>query len=104
MTTLTYEGASASEHAPTLIRKRSGSVVVRWITSTDHKVIGYMYLITSFTWFIVGGILALLIRAELFQPGLQIVQSPEQYNQLFTMHGTIMLCSSRLRCSLDSRT
>ena len=91
MTTLTYEGAGASDHAPTLIRKRSGSVVVRWITSTDHKVIGYMYLITSFTWFIVGGILALLIRAELFQPGLQIVQSPEQYNQLFTMHGTIML-------------
>src|SRR5664279_750689 len=91
MTTLTYEGAGASDHAPTLIRKRSGSVVVRWITSTDHKVIGYMYLITSFTWFIVGGILALLIRAELFKPGLQIVQSPEQYNQLFTMHGTIML-------------
>ncbi|WP_439645071.1 aa3-type cytochrome oxidase subunit I [Demequina flava] len=66
-------------------------MVVKWITSTDHKTIGYMYLITSFFFFIIGGVLALLIRAELFAPGMQIVQSAEQYNQLFTMHGTIML-------------
>ncbi len=70
---------------------RSGSMVVKWITSTDHKTIGYMYLITSFFFFIIGGVLALLIRAELFAPGMQVVQSAEQYNQLFTMHGTIML-------------
>ncbi|MCB2413826.1 cytochrome c oxidase subunit I [Demequina sp. TTPB684] len=74
-----------------MARRRSGSVVVRWITSTDHKVIGYMYLATSFAWFAIGGVLALLIRAELFEPGMQVVQSAEQYNQLFTMHGTIML-------------
>src|SRR4029079_501508 len=40
---------------------------------------------------LIGGIMALLIRAELFSPGLQLVQTKEQYNQLFTMHGTIML-------------
>jgi len=70
---------------------RSGSVVVRWLTSTDHKVIGNLYLATSFGFFLFGGVLALLIRAELFEPGLQVVQSKSQYNQLFTMHGAIML-------------
>ncbi len=72
-------------------QRRSGSAVIKWITSTDHKTIGYMYLITSFVWFAIGGLLALVIRAELFEPGRQVVQSAEQYNQLFTMHGTIML-------------
>ncbi|MFC4561551.1 cytochrome c oxidase subunit I [Nocardiopsis mangrovi] len=67
-----------------------GSILVSWMTSTDHKVIGYMYLITSFAFFIFGGILALIIRAELFLPGMQVVTA-EQFNQLFTMHGTIML-------------
>nr|WP_141961430.1 cytochrome c oxidase subunit I [Actinoallomurus bryophytorum] len=60
------------------------------MSSTDHKVIGYMYLITSFVFFGIGGILALVMRAELARPGEQIV-SREQFNQLFTMHGTIML-------------
>lgn len=49
-----------------------------------------MYLITSFVFFLLGGLMALLIRAELAAPGLQFL-SPEQYNQMFTMHGTIML-------------
>ena len=49
-----------------------------------------MYLTTSFGWFIVGGLMAMLMRGELARPGLQFL-SPEQYNQLFTMHGTIML-------------
>ena len=65
--------------------------VVNWATTTDHKVIGNLYFITSFIFFLIGGLMALLIRAELFEPGLQIVKDPEQYNQLFTMHGTIML-------------
>jgi cytochrome c oxidase subunit 1 len=68
-----------------------GRTVVKWATTTDHKVIGNLYFITSFIFFLVGGVMALLIRAELFEPGLQIVRDPEQYNQLFTMHGTIML-------------
>ncbi|MGL4173883.1 MAG: aa3-type cytochrome oxidase subunit I [Actinomycetota bacterium] len=72
-------------------RKTLGQTVVKWITSTDHKVIGNLYFITSFFFFLVGGLMALLIRAELFAPGLQVVNNPEEYNQLFTMHGTIML-------------
>src|SRR5699024_2517875 len=68
-----------------------GKTVVSWITTTDHKVVGYMYLITSFLFFCLGGVLAMLFRAELFEPGIQIVNSTEQYNPLFTMHGTLML-------------
>jgi len=74
---------------PTVERK--GNVVVKWITTTDHKTIGYLYLISSFIFFCVGGVMALVIRAQLFEPGLKIVPTGEQYNQLFTMHGTIML-------------
>lgn len=75
--------------SPTVGRK--GNVFVGWITSTDHKTIGYMYLISSFIYFLIGGVMALVIRAQLFAPGLEIVATKEQYNQLFTMHGTIML-------------
>jgi cytochrome c oxidase subunit 1 len=50
-----------------------------------------MYLISSFVYFCIGGVMALVIRAQLFAPGLEIVATKEQYNQLFTMHGTIML-------------
>ena len=71
--------------------ERKGNILVKWITSTDHKVIGYMYLITAFIYFCIGGVMALIIRAQLFEPGLEIIQTREQYNQLFTMHGTIML-------------
>ncbi|MCS6560411.1 cytochrome c oxidase subunit I [Curtobacterium flaccumfaciens] len=70
---------------------RKGNIVVRWITSTDHKTIGYMYLIASFVFFLLAGVMALVIRAQLFEPGLHVVATKEQYNQLFTMHGTIML-------------
>ena len=67
-----------------------GRLAVKILTTTDHKVIGYLYLGTSFAWFLIGGILALLLRAELTRPGMQFLSS-EQYNQVFTMHGTIML-------------
>ncbi|KUF05558.1 cytochrome c oxidase subunit I [Leucobacter sp. G161] len=70
---------------------KKGNIIVSWMTSTDHKVIGYMYLISSFVWFLIGGLMALLIRAQLFAPGLEVIATKEQYNQLFTMHGTIML-------------
>lgn len=71
-------------------KKSPGSMVVSWLTSTDHKVIGYMYLTLATFWFFAAGAMALVVRAELAIPGLQFV-SLEQYNQLFTMHGTIML-------------
>ncbi|MBX3311950.1 MAG: cytochrome c oxidase subunit I [Microbacteriaceae bacterium] len=70
---------------------RKGNLIVNWITSTDHKVIGYMYLIASFSFFLIGGVMALLIRIQLSNPGLNVIPTPEQYNQLFTMHGTVML-------------
>ncbi|MDX6430577.1 MAG: cytochrome c oxidase subunit [Streptosporangiaceae bacterium] len=71
-------------------RRERGSVLVSWLTTTDHKVIGYLYLITSFVFFLLAGVMAMVMRAELARPGLQFV-SREQYNQLFTMHGTVML-------------
>ena len=67
-----------------------GSAFARLLRTTDAKQIGIMYLVTSFVFFMIGGLMALLMRAELAQPGMQFL-SPEQYNQLFTMHGTIML-------------
>jgi cytochrome c oxidase subunit 1 len=71
-------------------RREPGSIVVKWLTTTDHKTIGTMYLLTSFLFFILGGVMALIMRAELARPGSQVV-SNEQFNQLFTMHGTVML-------------
>jgi cytochrome c oxidase subunit 1 len=70
---------------------KKGNLFVEWMTTTDHKKIGHLYLITSFMYFLIGGVMALVIRAQLFAPGLEIVATKEQYNQLFTMHGTIML-------------
>src|SRR5687767_10186519 len=62
----------------------------RWVFATNHKDIGTLYLLFSLTMLMVGGLLALGIRAELFQPGLQVV-NPELFNQLTTMHGLIMV-------------
>ncbi|HEX5114623.1 MAG TPA: cytochrome c oxidase subunit I [Pseudonocardiaceae bacterium] len=67
-----------------------GSYLLRMLRTTDPKLLGIMYLSTSFGFFLVGGVMALLMRTELARPGLQFL-SQEQYNQLFTMHGTIML-------------
>ncbi len=67
-----------------------GTKVVGYLTTTDHKVIGNMYLVTSMLFFMFGGVLALFIRAELANPGMQLLNF-ETYNQFFTMHGTIML-------------
>jgi cytochrome c oxidase subunit 1 len=75
---------------PRRVHVEPGSRIIRWITSTDHKVIGHLYLVTSFVFFIVAGLMAELMRTELARPGLRVL-SPEQYNQLFTMHGTLML-------------
>jgi cytochrome c oxidase subunit 1 len=67
-----------------------GAKVMDWLTTTDHKKIGILYIVTAFFFFVVAGIMALFIRSELAQPGLQIV-SDQTYNELFTMHGTIMI-------------
>jgi hypothetical protein len=62
----------------------------RWLFATNHKDIGTMYLVFSFTNFMIGGLLAMMIRLELFEPGLQFF-NPEFYNQLVTMHGLLMI-------------
>ncbi|GIH63738.1 aa3-type cytochrome oxidase subunit I [Microbispora siamensis] len=70
--------------------KGPGARIASWLSSTDHKVIGNLYFIATFFFFLVGGLQAMVIRAELFEPGMQFV-TLQQYNQLFTLHGTIML-------------
>ncbi|RKR94750.1 cytochrome c oxidase subunit 1 [Williamsia muralis] len=67
-----------------------GSFIYKMLTTTDHKMLGIMYLVACFAFFLIGGLMALLMRTELTAPGLQFL-STEQYNQLFTMHGTVML-------------
>ena len=66
------------------------SGIGRWISPTNHKDIGLMYLVFGITMLMVGGAMALGIRAELFRPGLQLMQ-PEFFNQLITLHGLIMV-------------
>jgi cytochrome c oxidase subunit 1 len=80
--------AAGSAH-PAPAKKRSK--VVDYLTTTDHKKIGVMYLYFSFFAFLVGGILALGIRTQLATPGGTIIKDPDTYNQLFTMHATAML-------------
>src|SRR5579875_1760494 len=69
---------------------RKGSVMAEWLSTTDHKIIGHLYLITSFAFFMAAGLMAMIMRAQLMGPDNHIV-SDQQYNELFTMHGTIML-------------
>ena len=64
--------------------------LLRWLTSTDHKVIGLSYLVTSGAFFALGGLLALAMRAQLARPEQHLL-SPETYNEFFTMHGSIMM-------------
>lgn len=73
---------SEHHHAP--------SGISRWILTTNHKDIGTLYLWFSFIMFFIGGAFAMVIRAELFQPGLQIV-NPDMFNQMTTLHGLIMV-------------
>ena len=64
--------------------------ITRWLYTTNHKDIGTLYLWFSFLMLFLGGAMAMVIRAELFEPGSQIV-SPEFYNQMLTNHGLIMV-------------
>jgi cytochrome c oxidase subunit 1 len=66
------------------------SGIMRWVKTTNHKDIGTMYLWFSFIMFLTGGFMAMVIRAELFMPGMQVV-NPEVFNQMTTLHGLIMV-------------
>ena len=72
--------------------------ISRWLLTTNHKDIGGMYLWFSFAMFILGGSFAMIIRAELFQPGLQLVE-PNFFNQMTTMHGLVMVFHVAFRWS-----
>jgi cytochrome c oxidase subunit I len=82
MSTATHAEHGDHGHRPTGL--------LRWLTTTNHKDIGTMYLVFSLVMFFVGGAMALVIRAELFQPGLQFVD-PAFFNQMTTMHALIMI-------------
>jgi cytochrome c oxidase subunit 1 len=62
----------------------------RWLLATNHKDIGTLYLLFAFVMFLSGGVMALMLRAELFEPGLQIMR-PEFFNQLTSLHGLVMI-------------
>jgi cytochrome c oxidase subunit 1 len=64
--------------------------VWEWVTTTDHKRIGLLYLFTTFAFFLIGGLMALLMRTQLAQPNNTILTA-SQYDQLFTIHGTTMI-------------
>jgi cytochrome c oxidase subunit I len=64
--------------------------LMRWVKTTNHKDIGTLYLWFSFVMFLTGGFMAMVIRAELFVPGMQVV-NPETFNQMTTLHGLIMV-------------
>jgi cytochrome c oxidase subunit 1 len=89
-TTAPRPATSIPAGASTPAAGRQGSIFLDYITTTNHKTIGYMYFVTAFAYFLIAGVMALIIRAQLFQPGMDLV-TKEQYNQLFTMHGTLML-------------
>src|SRR5919204_298805 len=74
---------------PAAAAYRSG--LYEWVTTTDHKKIGALYVVNSFIFFFLAGLLALGIRSELAVPGLQILKDEGLYNQFLTMHGTVMI-------------
>jgi cytochrome c oxidase subunit I len=81
--------AARAERAPASIvisRGRASS----WLTTVDHKRIGILYIVTTLVFFVAGGILALLMRAQLATPNEHLV-TKNSYNELFTMHGTTMI-------------
>src|SRR4051794_41693832 len=93
---------AATETVPTTTRLRAlPQIVARdvrvqprgwtsWITTTDHKRIGILYLVTTFAFFLIGGVEALMMRLQLGAPENTLLE-PQTYNQLFTMHGTTMV-------------
>ena len=75
------------DRPPSSVRGRG---LLGLLTSTDHKVIGMMYIVTALMFFLLGGALATVVRVELYSPGTQVVE-PGAYNQVFTMHGSVMI-------------
>ena len=81
--------AARAERPPVSLVVSQGRVS-SWLTTVDHKRIGILYIVTSLVFFLAGGVLALLMRAQLATPDEHIV-TRNSYNELFTMHGTTMI-------------
>src|SRR3954452_5465436 len=79
-----------AHHAPGENYLNTPAGLKSWLTTIDHKRIGVMYLWSILFFFFVGGIMALLVRLELLTPK-QTIMTAEQYNQVFTLHGVIMV-------------
>jgi cytochrome c oxidase subunit 1 len=88
MATITHPGTRVAP-GPVVVEERR-SPLVEWLTTTDHKKIGILYLVTTFVFFFIGGIEALLVRSQLAGPD-QKVLTAQQYNEMFTMHATTMI-------------
>jgi cytochrome c oxidase subunit 1 len=88
MATITHPGARVAP-GPVIVEKRR-SPLVEWLTTTDHKKIGILYLVTTFVFFFIGGLEALLVRTQLAGPDQKFL-SAQQYNEMFTMHATTMI-------------
>lgn len=88
--TMTATAPAPTRPYPAHPAPAKGSRLLGLLRTTDHKVIGQLYVVTAFGFFMAAGAMAMFMRAELARPGLQFL-SQEQYNQLFTIHGTIML-------------
>ena len=88
MTVIAAPRASADEPEHPHVAVAPG--ILGWLTTTDHKKIGISYMVTAFGFFMLGGALAEIIRAQLFSPESRLV-SPGTYNEIFTMHGSIMM-------------
>ena len=87
MTLTVDRPAAAAEHHE---EEHGPTGLLKWLTSTDHKMIGKSYLITSLVFFMMAGLMAIMIRTQLSSPNNTVV-SQHLYNELFTMHGSLML-------------
>ncbi|HXX89956.1 MAG TPA: cytochrome c oxidase subunit I [Acidimicrobiales bacterium] len=90
MSTLEHPRTLPAEHGTDTHHPPAPRGILRWITSTDHKVIGTSYTVTSVVMLLVGGLLAMIMRAQLSSPDSSLL-SMQQYNEIFTMHGSIMI-------------
>src|SRR3989449_503756 len=82
--------APRSAHPHAGLAVPTTTILGSWLTTTDHKRIGILYGVSAFVFFLIGGVEALIIRAQLARPGLTLVTA-DTYNELFTMHGTTMV-------------
>jgi cytochrome c oxidase subunit I len=90
MATVTSPRISVAPERTYAPGKKPGAVIWDWMTTVDHKKIGCMYVTLGVIYFIVGGIEALLVRAQLATPNGKVL-TPSQYDQVFTMHATTMI-------------